>query len=43
MNQKKAVHGNGTDVLPRILQASALGDLGHMDEARRELERLHEL
>jgi len=40
---KKAVHDNGTDVLPRVLLVSALGHLGHMDEARRQLDQLNEL
>lgn len=40
---KKAVGENTTDVLPRILLVSVLGQLGYTDEARRELDQLNEL
>lgn len=39
----KTVRENDTDVLPRILLVSALAHLGHIDEARRELDQLSEL
>ncbi|MGB5198946.1 MAG: tetratricopeptide repeat protein, partial [Sedimenticolaceae bacterium] len=40
---RRVVRENATDVLPRILLASALGHLGRMNEARQQLDQLETL